>query len=144
MNSESLQDLLFYYNKLIVIYLIILIIILIYIRNSPIINRWKIKEILEKTFKISLISFNNSLELNIKTNGKFSVVFDIWTSNNNTAYLGIIICFIDSEFNLIYKLIGFDILSESHTGIYIFNEFKNSLNLYPTLTLNNIQRYVIF
>jgi hypothetical protein len=100
------------------------------------------KSILESTFKSSLIAFNTELEVNIKNNGKFSVIFDIWTSNSQTAFMGVIISFIDSNFNLIYKLIGFEEIIDRHTGLNIFNSFLNILNPYPSITLSNILRYI--
>lgn len=54
--------------------------------------------------------------------------------------MGVIICYIDSDFNLIYKLVGFENVSESHTGIYLFAEFEKIISAYPAITLDNIFR----
>ncbi|KAH6957701.1 hypothetical protein BKA56DRAFT_202435 [Ilyonectria sp. MPI-CAGE-AT-0026] len=126
LNSNSFQDLLTYYNK-----------------ASPIINRDKIKGILLDTFNNSLLQLNKQLEENISTFGTFSLTFDIWTSKTQIAYLGIILIFIDKDFNLIYKLMGFNQLIESHTGLYIYKEFKNSLIPYPAIQDNTIFRILL-
>ena len=72
----------------------------------PIINRKKIKLLLSLSYKNSLIKLNSNLVDNINSLGTFSLTFDIWTSNNQIAFIGIILIFIDKNFNLIYKLIG--------------------------------------
>ena len=86
--------------------------------------------------------FNNELKANIETNGSFSIVFDIWTSNSETAYIGVIISFIDSDFNLNYKLIGFEEITDRHTGFNIVNCFLNIVKPYSTITFSTISRYV--
>lgn len=101
------------------------------------------------------------IEANLKSYGSFSITFDIWTSNNQNSYLGIVLIYINSNFELKYKLIGiyfiifiysfiinillgFIELLESHTGIYIFQQFNKALEQYPyLLNINNIFRYVI-
>lgn len=122
LNSNSFKDLLNYYNK-----------------ASPVINRWKIKNILEKTYNDYFTTFIYDLKQNIVSNGSFSLTFDIWTSNTQTSYIGIIITYINSNFQLIYRLIGFDELTESHTGLYLYTEFFNIISQYfESLTLSNI------
>ena len=122
LNSDSFKDLLNYYNK-----------------SSPVINRWKIKNILEKTYNDYFTNFIYDLKQNIASNGTFSLSFDIWTSNTQTAYIGIIIIYINSDFQLTYRLIGFDELTESHTGLYLYTEFFNIISQYfESLTLSNI------
>ncbi len=121
LNSESFKDLLNYYNK-----------------STPIINRHKIKTILENTYVDSKMEFENELEKNLENNGLFSLTFDIWTSLTQTSYMGVIVTYIDSNFILNYKLIGFDELNESHTGLYIHEKFTNILNQYEHLNINNI------
>ena len=93
-------------------------------------------------FDNSLIQINNDLRQNIIFNGTFSLVFDIWTLNSQTAYIGIIISYINSDFKLIYKLISFEELKERYTGIYIYYKFRNILKDYPALNFSNIKRYI--
>jgi hypothetical protein len=64
------------------------------------------KSILENTFTRYLAVLISDFNENIKSHGKFSLTFDIWTSNTQTAYLGIINTYINSNFQLQYKLIG--------------------------------------
>jgi hypothetical protein len=75
-------------------------------RNSPNIDRWKIKRLLTDTYNTSLTTFNYKLNENIQSNRLFSLTFDIWTSNSQTAFLGIILFYIDFDFNLNYKLLS--------------------------------------
>lgn len=81
------------------------------LRNAPIINRWNIKVSLEENFQESLNKLNNNLAENIKSLGTFSLTFDIWTSNSQTAFLGIILAYISPDFKLEYKLIGISFFS---------------------------------
>ena len=120
LNSESFSNLLTYYNK-----------------SSPIINRWKIKSILSNTYNTYLSNLNTKLQRNVVNKGLFSLVFDIWTSSSQNSYLGIILSYIDSDFNLIYKLISFEELLEAYTSLNIYTEFIDTLNSYRELT-NNI------
>jgi hypothetical protein len=55
-------------------------------------------------------------------------------------YFGIILSYIDLDFKLIYKLVGFNNLTESHIGLYICNLFIIIFNDYKYLdiTSNNI------
>jgi hypothetical protein len=57
--------------------------------------------------------------------------------------MGVIVSFIDSEFNINYKLIGFENLTTNHTGIYIFEKFENIITSFPSIKLENIFRYVL-
>jgi hypothetical protein len=123
LNSDSFKDLLNYYNK-----------------STPIINRMKIKIILENTYKRYFSVFLQQIQQNIKNDGSFSLTFDIWTSNSQTAFMGIILTFIDIDFKLQYKLIGFNELTESHTGLYIFEEFTKLLNEYNIKNILTITR----
>ncbi len=59
-NSDLFKDLLNYYNK-----------------SSPVINRWKIKNILEKTYNDYFTNFIYDLNQNIVSNGSISLSFDI-------------------------------------------------------------------
>ena len=52
--------------------------------------------------------------------------------------MGIILIYIDNNFHLNYRLIRFEELSESYTGLYIYNKFVNILNIYSNFNLNNI------
>jgi hypothetical protein len=56
--------------------------------------------------------------------------------------MGVIISFIDSDFNLTYKLIGFEEITDRYTSLNIFNCFLNILKPYLNITLSNISRYV--
>ena len=60
LNSESFKDLLSYYNK-----------------STPTINRWKIKQILNNTFKTALNSFTYKLKEHLNNNGSLSATLDI-------------------------------------------------------------------
>ena len=82
---------------------------------------------------------------NIIFNGTFSLVFDIWTLNSQTAYIGIIISYINSDFELIYKLISFEELIERYISIYIYYKFRNILKDRPALNFLNIKaEFIIF
>jgi hypothetical protein len=118
LESATFKDLLSYYNRL-----------------TPIINRKKIKIILEKTYNTEYINLLNDLRLNIESNGTFSLIFDLWTSNNQNAYFGIILAYINTDFKLKYKLIGFEYLTESHTAEYIYVEFLRILTNYKFLNI---------
>ena len=82
-------------------------------------------------------NLNTELQRNIVNKGLFSLVFDIWISSSQNGYLGIILSYIDSDFNLIYKLISFEELLEAYTSLNIYTEFIDTLNSYRELT-NNI------
>ena len=69
------------------------------------------------------INLFNDLRLNIESNGIFSSIFDLWTFNNQNAYFGIILVYINTDFKLKYKLSGFEYLTESHTAECIYTEF---------------------
>lgn len=56
--------------------------------------------------------------------------------------MGIILSYINSEFQLIYKLIGFNELKERHTGLILFQEFQKAIKSYPSITFNSIFRYL--
>ena len=45
--------------------------------------------------------------------------------------------YIDINFTLNYKLIGFEELDESHIGLYIYTEFINLLNSYLSFKNEN-------
>jgi len=109
LESSTFKDLLSYYNRL-----------------TPIINRKKIKTILEKNYNTEFLNLINDIRLNIESNGTFSLIFDLWTSNSQDAYFGIILAYINNNFKLKYKLIGFEYLTESHTADYIYNNFYKS------------------
>jgi hypothetical protein len=72
----------------------------------PIINRKKIKLLLSLSYENSLIKLNSNLVDNINSLGTFSLTFDIWTANNQDCFLGLILIYINSKFELIYQLIG--------------------------------------
>ena len=72
------KDLLNYFNK-----------------STLIINRWKIKALLESNYKSAFSNLIFKLKENIDNNGLFSLSLDIWTLNNQTAYFGIILAYID-------------------------------------------------
>jgi len=114
----TFKDLLNYYNRL-----------------TPIINRKKIKLIFEKTYNTEYINLLNDLRLNIESNGIFSFIFDLWISNNQNAYFEIILAYINTDFKLKYKLIGFKYLTESHTAEYIYTEFLQILTNYKFLNI---------
>src|SRR6187399_3574182 len=65
LNSSTFKDLLSYYNRL-----------------TPIINRKKIKLILDKNYNTELLNLINDIQRNIESNGTFFLIFDLWTSNN--------------------------------------------------------------
>ncbi len=106
LESATFKDLLNYYN-----------------RFTSIINWKKIKLILEKIYNTVYINLLNDLRLNIESNSTFSLIFNLWTFNNQNAYFGIILVYINTDFKLKYKLIGFEYLTESHTAEYIYTEF---------------------
>ena len=89
LNSPSFTNLLTYFNRL-----------------TPVLNRWKINKVLNTTFANHLAILNSELQANIQTLGRFSLVFDIWTANTQTAYFGVIISYINADFELKYQLIG--------------------------------------
>ena len=57
---------------------------------------------MESRYSEALIAFNYALDSNVKNNGGFPLIFNIRKYNNNTSYLGVIIYYIDVNFNLIY------------------------------------------
>ena len=64
------------------------------------------KSLLDSTFDRVFSVFNTELKANVESSGTFCLTFDIWTSVAQTAYLGLIINYIDKDFNLVYKLLG--------------------------------------
>jgi len=54
--------------------------------------------------------------------------------------MGVIISFINPEFNLVYKLIGFKELIDRYIGLNIFECFLNILKLYLSILYNTILR----
>ena len=64
------------------------------------------KVVLESTFDRFFSNFNNELKSNLESHGRFCLTFDIWTSRAQTGYLGLVINYIDKDFNLVYKLLG--------------------------------------
>ena len=55
--------------------------------------------------------------------------------------MGVIISYIDKDFELNYNILRFHELNKSHTGLYIYNEFLNIINQFSSLKLSNILRY---
>lgn len=64
------------------------------------------KSLLDSTFDRFLSVFNTELKANVESISTFCLTFDIWTSMAQTGYLGLIINYIDKDFNLVYKLLG--------------------------------------
>jgi hypothetical protein len=58
--------------------------------------------------------------------------------------MGVIIFYINSDFNLIYKLIGFKDLNTTYTGLNMFDSFLDILADYRSINLNTIFRYVYY
>jgi hypothetical protein len=56
--------------------------------------------------------------------------------------MGVVISYINTDFDLIYKLIGFQEINDIYTGLNIFNCFLNILTDFPSINLNTIFRYV--
>jgi hypothetical protein len=54
--------------------------------------------------------------------------------------MGVIVNFINSDFNLVYKLIGFEEIADHHTALNMFDSFSSIINNYPSITLSNIFR----
>lgn len=61
---------------------------------------------MDSTFDRLFATFNTQLKANVESLGTFCLSFDIWTSNTQTGYLGLIINFINKDFKLVYKLLG--------------------------------------
>lgn len=78
----------------------------LFFSQAPIINRLKMKSLLDSTFDRFFSVFNTELKANIESLGTFCLTFDIWTSKAQTGYLGIIINYIDKDFKSVYKLLG--------------------------------------
>lgn len=55
----------------------------------------------------------------------------------------VIISYINFEFQLIYKLIGFKELKERYTGLILFKEFLKIIKCYLSIIFNSIFRYLI-
>ncbi|KAK0384767.1 hypothetical protein NLU13_7245 [Sarocladium strictum] len=106
--------------------------------DIPIINRSKLKTSLNALFTTELTKLNQLLEANNKSYGSFSLTFDIWTSRNSYSFLGIIATFLDDDFNLHYRLIAFNTLTEAHTGTYIYSQFKEAIQPYSGIEVSNI------
>ena len=56
--------------------------------------------------------------------------------------MGVIISFMHSDFDLTYKLIGFEEITDRHTGFNTVNCFLNIVKPYLTITFSTISRYV--
>lgn len=104
------------------------------------ISRKSIKTLLDNTFNKALITFNSELQKNRDSLGTFSITFDIWTARDQNAYLGLILSYIDPDFNLVYRLVSFELLDESHTGIYINTAILKALEPYPSIDYSSISR----
>ena len=52
-------------------------------------------------------------------------------------FISVIILYINTDFNLIYKLIKFYEITDRYIGLNIFNTFLNILKLYLSITLNS-------
>ncbi|RKF84220.1 hypothetical protein GcM1_136001 [Golovinomyces cichoracearum] len=107
-------------------------------KDSPSISRRGVKTLLNTTFSRALTTFNNDLKRNIDTSGTLSLTFELWTSRNQDTYIGIILSFIDTDFDLVYKLINFGFITESYTGKYVYTSFVKAIKPYLFITLKNI------
>ena len=56
-------------------------------------------------------------------------------------FLLIFILFIYIYINI---FLGFEVLIESHTGLYIYGEFQKAIGNYPNLNSDNIIRYILY
>ena len=101
-----------------------------------IINQYKIYIILLHNFIKYLNIFNKELLNTLNNNGSFNITFDIWTARNQISYMGVNLSFINNDFKLISKLIGFKPINNYHTGLNIFEIFKLILELYSILIEN--------
>jgi hypothetical protein len=99
----------------------------------PIINRHKIRALLSETFKASLLKLDSEIAENIKSLGSFSLTFDIWTASNQDNFLGLVLIYINSDFELIYKLIGKLFISFIYLFIYliffIYKKYEKHISL---------------
>ena len=74
--------------------------------NAPIINRKKMKSLLDSTFDRFFSVFNTELKANVESSGTFCLTFDVWTSVAQTAYLGLIINYLVQGFTNTTEVIG--------------------------------------
>ena len=75
----------------------------------------------------------------MKSHGCFSLSLDIWTSGvSRTDYLGVILSYIDQNFQLNYRLIGLEVLQDPHTGAYICDQLMLVLEQFLSLKIGSI------
>lgn len=60
---------------------------------------------------------------------RFSITLDVWTSSSMDSYMGVIVHYIDNHWNYHESLIGFELLSGSHTGENLMSVLMSVLNL---------------
>lgn len=68
-----------------------------------------------------------------KVEGKFSIILDIWTSVNQYAFHGIIVQWIDKDWELQELILTLDILEGSHTGVKLAQTLANILDEFGIL-----------
>ena len=59
--------------------------------------------------------------------GRVSITSDGWTSITGDSYLCVTVHWIDNVFNLHKRIIAFDVMDESHSGINIYNRMNGTL-----------------
>ncbi|VAH14919.1 unnamed protein product [Triticum turgidum subsp. durum] len=88
-------------------------------------------------------SRKETLKKELKHVGKISLTCDLWTSNQTLCYMSLVAHYIDSEWNMQYRVISFLELEPPHTGIVISQAIFECLSDWKiedkiaTITLDN-------
>ena len=70
------------------------------------------------------------LKQQVTSLGQLCIQFDIWTSRNSKSYLGIIINWLDLNFNLQYYILGKLLLKDFNITLYIYIYIYININKY--------------
>ncbi|CAG8855603.1 5699_t:CDS:1, partial [Gigaspora margarita] len=105
----------------------------------------RIKNIIERISKFQIVSADTikrdiikkykEMQTNVQIElqeipGKFVFSLDIWTSTAVKAYMGIIVHYIDKDWQLQQKTLDFIEIEGSHTGANLANELINVFEFY--------------
>ncbi|KAM0926139.1 hypothetical protein ACQ4PT_003946 [Festuca glaucescens] len=88
-------------------------------------------------------SRKETLKKELKHDNKISLTCDLWTSNQTLCYMSLVAHYIDSDWNMQYRVISFLELEPPHTGIVISQAIFERLSdwqiedKFATITLDN-------
>jgi len=70
----------------------------------------------------------NKIKIELSENtSMFSFIIDCWTSSNQNPFLGIVITWVDNEWNLQTRVLDLNILKGSHTGTNLAESFISTI-----------------